>query len=114
MAQTHVASGDVIDLQPLGAALPGSRTTALIKGQQLELARLVLAAGKSLREHSTRGEITLLCIEGEIELSTPGARQRLKPGQLVHLAAGTPHALLALADATALVTICLQAPATAA
>ena len=108
MAQTHAASGDVIDLQPLGAALPGSRTTALIKGEQLELARLVLAAGKSLREHSTRGEITLLCLEGEIELSTPTATRRLKPGQLVHLGAGTPHGLLALSDATALVTICLQ------
>lgn len=114
MAQTHADFGALIDLQPLGAALPGSRTTALIKGQQLELARLVLAAGKSLREHTTRGEITLLCIEGEIELSTPAGQQRLQPGQLVHLAAGTPHALLALADATALVTICLQLPEPAA
>lgn len=113
MAQIHAAFGDLIDLRPLGDALPGSLTTALIKGRQLELVRLVLTAGKGLRQHVTPGEITVLCIEGLIELSTPAATRRLAAGQLVHLDAGTPHALLALADATALVTICLDAPATA-
>jgi len=110
MAQSHAASGDVIDLQPFGAVLPEHRTTALIKGRQLELVRIVLAAGKSLRWHSAPGEITVLCLEGEIELSTPGVAHRLAPGQLVHLGAGVEHALRALADASALVTICLQRP----
>ena len=71
---------------------------------------LVLPNGKAMREHSVQGEMTLLCIEGEIELSTPGATRRLRAGQLVHLAAGEPHALLALSDASALLTICLAAP----
>ena len=69
-----------------------------------------LAAGKAMREHSVQGEITLLCIEGEVEFSTPSATRRLQPGQLVHLAAGEPHGLLALSDASALLTICLAAP----
>lgn len=110
MAQSHAASGDVIDLQPLGAALPEHRTTALIKGRQLELVRIVLAAGKSLHWHSAPGEISVLCLEGRIELATPGATHALAPGQLVHLGAGVEHALRALADASALVTICLQRP----
>lgn len=109
MAQPHAASGDIIDLQPYGAGLPAHVTTALIKARQLELVRIVLPAGKAMREHRTPGEISVFCIEGVIEFTTPGATRRLEPGQLIHLAAGEPHALLALSDASALVTICLAA-----
>jgi quercetin dioxygenase-like cupin family protein len=77
---------------------------------QLELVRLVLPRGKALREHRVTGEITVLCVEGLIEFTAHGRSQRMSPGQLVHLAAGEPHAVLALDDATALLTICL-APA---
>ena len=110
MAQSHAASGELINLQALGEALAQARTTALIKAAQLELIRLVLHAGKRLHWHSAPGEITVLCIEGQIELSTPTAVQRLTPGQLVHLRAGVEHALLAVVDAAALVTICLCKP----
>ena len=109
MAQIHAACGDIIDIQPLGPALRTQVTTALIKSEQLELIRIVLLAGKTMREHRVRGETTLLCIEGEIELATSQATRRLRPGQLVHLAAGEPHALEALSDASALLTIRLSA-----
>jgi len=107
MAQAHVASGDIIDVRPLGADLLDRVTTAFIKSTQMELVRLVLPAGKGLPEHHVAGEITVQCIEGLIALTTPTLSHRLAPGQLVHLAAGEPHALLALADSTALLTICL-------
>ena len=110
MAQIHSACGDIIDLQPLGGTLSEQVSTALIKSEQLELIRIVLSAGKAMREHRVQGETTLLCLEGEIELSTPSATRRLQRGQLVLLAAGEPHGLLALADASALLTICLAAP----
>ena len=109
MAQTHAASGDIIDARPLGAARAQHVTTALLKSAQMELVRLVLPSGKALRQHSVPGEITLQCIEGSIEITTPSVRQRLAPGQLIHLVAGQAHALLALADSTALLTICLVA-----
>jgi quercetin dioxygenase-like cupin family protein len=107
MAQTHAASGDIIDIRPLGAALAEHVTTAFFKSARMELVRLVLPDGKALRQHSVPGEITLQCIEGSIEVTTPTARHRLAPGQLLHLDAGEPHALQALADSTALLTICL-------
>lgn len=107
MAQAHAASGDIIDLRPLGAALNDRVTTAFIKSAQMELVHLVLPSGKALPEHRVSGEITLQCIEGLIEFTTPTTSLRLAPGQLVHLAAGEDHALLALADSTALLTICL-------
>ncbi len=110
MAQEHAASGDIIDIHPLGAAFEAHVTTAFFKSAQLELVRLVLPRGKGMREHRVAGEITLLCIEGLIAFSTPTISRRLAPGQLIHLAAGEPHSLLAVADATALLTICLAAP----
>jgi quercetin dioxygenase-like cupin family protein len=107
MAQPHAASGEIIDVRPLGAALHERVTTALIKSNQMELVQLVLPSGKALPEHRVSGEITVQCIEGLIAFTTPTISLRLAPGQLVHLAAGEAHALLALADSTALLTICL-------
>lgn len=107
MAQPHLPTGQVTRIRPLGAALPEARTTALLKAEQLEVVRVVLAAGTTMREHSAPGEITLLGIEGEIELRLPTATHRLGAGDFILLAAGEPHALHALSDASVLVTICL-------
>jgi quercetin dioxygenase-like cupin family protein len=110
MARAHAVSGDLIDIGPLGVALASQVTTAIMKSAQLELVRLVLPSGKAMREHRVAGEITVQCIEGLIEFTMPGASLRLGPGQLVHLQGGEAHSLLALADSTALLTICLAAP----
>jgi quercetin dioxygenase-like cupin family protein len=109
MAQAHAASGDIVDVRPLGAALADHVTTAIIKSHQLELVRLVLPGGKAMREHRVAGEITVQCVEGLIEFTTSAGARRLAAGQLIHLAAGEAHSLLALTDATALLTICLVA-----
>lgn len=105
MAQTHARSGQVVSVLPLGDQLGVSKTTALLKAEQLEVIRVVLLAGKEMREHKTPGEITVQCIEGRIEFRTPGMVQVLAPGDFMHLARGEPHALRAITDASALVTI---------
>ncbi len=107
MAQLHASSGQVIHLTPYGPTLAQFKTTALLKANHLELVRIVLPAGRSLREHSTPGEITVLCLEGCIEFTSSSGLQVLQAGDLIHLAAGEPHALHAPVDASALVTICL-------
>lgn len=110
MAQAHAASGDIIDVRPLGAVLGDRVSTAFIKSTQLEWVHLVVPAGKGLPEHHVSGEITVQCIDGLIALTTPSLSHHLAPGQLVHLAARGPHALVALADSTALRAICLASP----
>lgn len=110
MAQTHAASGDVVDIRPVGATLVDQVTTAILKSAQLELVRLVLPSGKAMREHRVAGEITVQCVEGLIEFTTSTGIRRLGPGQLIHLQGGDAHSLLALADSTALLTICLAPP----
>jgi len=109
MAQPHAVSGQVVSVRPLGPAIHDARTTALIKADQLEVVRLVLPAGKGLREHQAPGEITVLCIEGEVEFTTPGATRVMTAGDWIHLRRLEPHALHARAHTSLLVTLCLDA-----
>ncbi len=105
MAQTHVASGQKVSVLPLGGDLHSAKTSALLKSTQLEVVRLVLRAGRGLPEHRFPGEITVLCIEGHIAFTTPAQTCVLEPGDFIHLQADEPHALEAMSDASALVTM---------
>ena len=107
MAQRRVRSGEVVSLAPLGPRLAGARTGALLKASELEVIRLVMQAGDQLPEHSAPGEMTLLGIEGRLELTVPGGRIELGPADFVHLAAGVPHAVRCIASASALLTLAL-------
>lgn len=110
MAIPHLRAGQPVDVQALGDQLAGSRTHALFKSEQLELMRLVLRAGKSLPPHQVAGEITIQCIEGEIEVTLGEAAHRLGAGQLLYLPGGAVHGVRALSDASALVTLVLNQP----
>jgi quercetin dioxygenase-like cupin family protein len=105
MAQIHTQSGQVVSVLPLGDQLHNARTTAILKAEQLEIVRVVLLAGNEMKEHKAPGEITVQCIEGRMELRTPGASRILEPGDLIHLLSQEPHALRAITDTSALVTM---------
>jgi quercetin dioxygenase-like cupin family protein len=108
MAISHLAAGQPIDILPLGRALANTRAVALFKTEQLEVMRLVLLTGKSLPPHKVAGEITILCLEGSIEVSVDGATETLKANQLMYLSGGVMHSLIALEAASALLTIVLR------
>lgn len=108
MAIPHLTSGQVISLQPLGAELAGARTRALVKSQDIELVRIVLPQGKTLAPHAVKGDITLLCLEGAVEVELGDTRTRLESGQLLYLEGGVAHGLRALSDASLLLTIALR------
>lgn len=105
MAQTRVPSGQIVSILPLGARLQDARTTALLKSEQLEVVRVVLLAGQEMREHRSPGEITVHCLEGRIEFKTSEGMHLMGPGDFIHLRRMEPHALRALEDASALVTM---------
>jgi quercetin dioxygenase-like cupin family protein len=107
MAIPHASSGQVIDVRPLGDRLTGEVTTALFKSEQLEVIRLVLPAGKAFPPHRVAGEITIHCIEGLIDVSEEGQSRRLAAGQMLFLSPGVLHGVVAVEDASALVTIVL-------
>ncbi|MDM0047152.1 cupin domain-containing protein [Variovorax dokdonensis] len=102
MAIAHAVSGDVVDLR---APSSPDRTVALFKAPDLEAMRLILAAGKTMPEHSVPGSLTVQCLKGRIELVLPDRSPVLEAGQFAYLGGGVPHALRALEDSDVLVTL---------
>lgn len=101
----HATSGELIDVRPLADKLPQSMSTALLRTDNLEVMRLVLPADKSMPEHHVPGEITLLCLEGTVELQAHDKMQVLQQGQMIYLAGNVPYALRALEDCSVLMTM---------
>lgn len=108
MSLPHASSGELIDIRPLGAQLSSSPSRAILKSPGLELMRMVLPAGKKVTEHQVPGEITIQCLEGQLELTAHGNRLEMRAGDMVYLQGGVPHALHAQEDTSLLVTILLE------
>ncbi|GGY24917.1 hypothetical protein [Pseudoduganella albidiflava] len=108
MALQHASSGQVIALQRSGEDGSQFSSIALAKTDDIELIRLVLPTGKTMPEHWVKGEITLQCLSGEIAVEAHGRTATLHGGEMLFLAGATPHALKAVADSVALLTIVLK------
>ncbi len=107
MALHHLDSGEIANLMNQGGDALSTQSVALFKSEQLEVIRLRLPLGKGMPMHQVPGEITVQCLEGVIDFETPEGVQRLQAGQMLFLRGGVPHGLLALEDASVLVTIVL-------
>lgn len=110
MALHHASSGERIALQRGDDDIAHFTSVALTKTEHMELIRLVLPKGRSMPEHKVDGELTLQCLEGEIAVDAHGRTTILLPSELVFLAGGEPHAVRAVEDAVALLTILLPRP----
>lgn len=108
MAISHAASGELIDIRPLGAALRQTGSSTLVRADHLEVFRFVLPAGQLAPKHKAAGALTLQCLEGEVEFEAHGRTQVLRAGYMVYLADAEPHVVRALVDSSLLVTILLR------
>lgn len=108
MAIPHAASGELIDVRPLGSDLRQTSSTTLIRADHLEVFRFVLSIGKVALDHKASGAITIQCLEGAVELEAHGRIQIMRAGSLVYLADAEPHAVKALEDSSLLITILLK------
>lgn len=107
MAIPHAKPGQPVSVSAFGAALAQQQNTAIFKTERLEVIRLVLPQGKSMREHKVAGDITVHCLEGRIAFAHGAENQTLAAGELLYLEGGVVHSLTALEDASALLTIVL-------
>ena len=107
MSIPHTQAGQPVAVTPYAQALSTQKTVALFKSAQLEVIRLVLAAGKSMPLHKVAGETTLQCIEGCIDVQLDGSSTRLAAGHMLFLPSQVPHALHAREDSSALLTLVL-------
>ncbi|MFB9244924.1 cupin domain-containing protein [Massilia antarctica] len=107
MALQHAASGELIPLKRGDDDIAHFTSVALAKTGNMELIRLVLPKDREMPVHKVDGEITLLCLQGQIVCDAHGKSVVLRPGDLLYLLGGVPHGLRANDDAVALLTILL-------
>jgi quercetin dioxygenase-like cupin family protein len=110
MAIHHAASGDLVDLRPLGLPLDDTQSRTILRDEQLKVMRLVLPSGKELPEHAVNGPITMYCLEGAIDVTAHGSCRTMRAGDFMYLAGKVAHVLRATEDASMLVTLVLQEP----
>ncbi|WP_426116330.1 cupin domain-containing protein [Massilia sp. PWRC2] len=110
MALQHAASGDKIALSRGDDDIAFFTSVALVKTAHMELIRLVLPKERPIPLHKVDGELTLQCLEGEIEVEAHDRLTNLRPGEMLYLAAGVPHTVRAVDDAVGLMTILLARP----
>ena len=104
MALKHAKPGEVVSLQPLGSALGGAKTSALVKSDRFEAVRLVVPAGTVIPSHKVDGYLTLHCLEGWIVLGA-GKDIELGAGDWIYLERGTAHSVRGVEDSSLLLTI---------
>lgn len=108
MSIQHFAPSEIIDIRPFGSDFANATSATLIRESHIEVFRFVLKAGKTTPEYTAAGAVTIQCLEGKVELRVQGRAQVLQAQQLVYLSVDEPHAVIALADSTLLVTILLK------
>lgn len=109
MATHHASPSEVVDLKTWAQDLPKEHTKAIVKTPDMELARLVFAAGEEFKTHQVSGPIVVHCVSGEIEFTAMGTTCASQSGQLLYLLPNEPHSLRALSDAVVLLTIVFTA-----
>ncbi len=105
MSLPHATSGDVIQVKALGAELAAAMSTAIVRTAHLELIRSVLHKGRAVPEHKIDGELTIQCIEGKLIVHAHGLKIPLAAGEMLFLAGGVPHSVVAEEDSSALLTL---------
>jgi len=71
MALTHAASGELLDIRPLGPALPAAKSRTLVQSPSLESSGWCCRRQDG-RPHRVPGAITVQCLEGAIEFEAHG------------------------------------------
>lgn len=104
MALHHARSGEVVSLLA-HPQTPTLHSQAIVSTPELEVMRLCLPAGKLVPAHAVPGAITLLCLQGRIEVQAHGAWTSMQVNDHLYLAGNVEHALRALSHAVVLVNI---------
>lgn len=108
MALPHAQLLDVINVGPLGPKLVEAFSTSLIKTDRIQLLHLVLPARQDQPERHVDQECVIHCLEGVVEVVTPGGTRQLEAGRLVVLPPRQRHHLRARTDCAVLMTLLLD------
>lgn len=82
-------------LDPVQQVAHGIVSRAVITTPALRLTQFHFAAGQELSEHTSKARALVQILTGTCEFSVGATRHTLKPGDLLHLPPGEPHAVRA-------------------
>lgn len=105
MATHHAAPNEIVDLETWAMDINSEKSKVIFRTKEMEVARLVIPAGKEFKEHKVSGPIVVECIKGSVIFSTTDRSQELKSGQLLYLLPDESHSLEAKEDSIILLTI---------
>jgi len=105
MATHHASPGEIVDLYTWAHDMPHERSKAIVKTDDMELARLIIRAGNEFPNHEVSGSIVVHCVKGQIEITLSTATQTLKSNQLIYLMPNESHTVRAVVDSVVLLTI---------
>ncbi len=77
---------------------------SLVKDDALNVLLMALKQGAHLKEHRTKGPITVHVLAGSVRFSAGGETLKLSAGQIAALDRGVVHALEALEESVVLLT----------
>src|SRR6266571_3217272 len=82
-------------LEPVKDVAHGIVSRAVLTTPGLRLTLFHFAAGQELSEHTSKARALVQILSGTCAFSVDGTMQTLKPGDLLHLPPGLPHAVTA-------------------
>lgn len=104
MATHHAAPVEIVNLSTWANDLPVEKSKAIVKTDEMELARLVLAPGEGIEDRHVEGPIVVHCLSGSVEFNAMNRTQELGDGELLYLSASEPFTLKARRQALVLLT----------
>jgi quercetin dioxygenase-like cupin family protein len=110
--KAHLSAGEVTNLPSMGeqlladarSASSGRAARTLVTLPGLRVTLIALAAGSELAEHEAPGAATLICLTGQVRLSTADRAWPLGQGDVVAIP-GRRHRLTAETGAVVLLTV---------
>jgi nucleotide-binding universal stress UspA family protein/quercetin dioxygenase-like cupin family protein len=103
--ETTANPGETIDVRPLAASLASAHTRTLLRTAAMEVVRLIVRAGQEIPQDTSKGEVIVHCLEGQVACTALGKTQTLGAGEMLVLPAREPHSLEGIHDASILMTI---------
>ena len=104
MATHHASPGEIVNLATWADDLAAEHSKAIVKTDEMELARLLLPTGESIENHHVEGPLVVHCLSGCLEITALGRTQEIGGGELLFLPPATTFTLKARRRALLLVT----------
>ena len=104
MATRHAKPGEIVNLSTWADDLPEEHSKAIVKTEQMELARLLLPPGETIGRHHVDGPLIIHCLSGCLEVVVLGETRDVSEGELLYLPPGESFSLKAKRQALVLAT----------